>query len=106
MSRQAAVAELSDRELEQIMRAAQSVVDNDFVARKHLPAGIFKLLEPIATATCQGFYTTTMMMAWGNGCVDKRRISLHLEPKANTLDLLGLPIWKCSTRKEPPIRHR
>ena len=60
MARHVATAELSDRELEKIMRAAQTAVDNEFDAHEHLPEGIFKLLQPIATATCQGYYTTTL----------------------------------------------
>ena len=62
MARQAAATELSDVELDKIMRAARSAVDNGFDAHEHLPEGIFKLLQPIATSTCQGLYTTTMIM--------------------------------------------
>ena len=61
MARQQA-SDLSERQLEKLMSLAQAAVDQDFSARDHLPDHIYKYVQPVATSTCQGLYSTTMML--------------------------------------------
>ncbi|CAK0858744.1 unnamed protein product [Prorocentrum cordatum] len=54
--------ELTAAEIRALMDAAQQKVDENFNAAEHLPEAVYKLIHPIATTTCQGFYSTTMML--------------------------------------------
>ncbi|CAL1166619.1 unnamed protein product [Cladocopium goreaui] len=57
-----AADELTESRVAALMEQAQAAVDAGWVPSEHLPANIFKFLEPLTIASGQGFYTTTMMI--------------------------------------------
>ena len=47
------------------MKKAQAIVDSKFSPKEHLPPAVYTYLQPIVSATCQGYYSTVMMMLGG-----------------------------------------
>ena len=54
--------ELTNGQVEDLMRKARKVVDANFSPSEHLPASIRQFLAPIADATCQGMFSCLCMV--------------------------------------------
>ena len=55
-------AELSEQEIKTLMARALRIVDRELSPPDHVPARVLEFLQPLVDATCQGHYSTLMMV--------------------------------------------
>ena len=54
---------LSKRQVNKLWSKALAHVTQEFSPKEHLPDKVYEFLEPIVNTTCQGYYTTALMVA-------------------------------------------
>lgn len=58
----ATLEELSHKQIKALLARAFAIVNEEFSPEDHLPPHVLAFLRPIVDTTCQGFYSTTMML--------------------------------------------
>ena len=85
--------ELSDKDVDGLLRAALEVVRDNF-SPDHLPQSIHDFLLPISVATCQGMFATTVMMASAMPALANGASIQLWSQKPSPLALLALHVAK------------
>ena len=58
----ATLEELSHKQIKTLLTRAFAIGNEEFSPEDHLPPHVLAFLRPIVDTTCQGFYSTTMML--------------------------------------------